>query len=211
MTRAPRRTALALTALLLLGGCGGSDTPSYTPLPPGKSTEDPKALAEEKADQRARKRAGDRLQVGDGYWYVSPKGWRDATKRFRKRQPRLDSASSPDLPAENAYVDSVGVWTSPVFGPLALELPELGAAYAKKLRTYAVDVRTVRGKHVIDEREAVLLSGRARFGRVPAVLEQYIVVANEHVFVITFTLAVSLSDAEHQRLVDQVLSTWRWT
>lgn len=207
MTSRRSWVAVAALAATVLAGCADDDPPpDYRPLPSGRSTQD----AETRAENRMRREAGVRLMEGDGYWYVAPEGWRDATRRFRKIQKQLDTAAQAGVPAPGEHEDSVGIWTTPVVGRLDVELPRLAALFAKQLGTYALGVERVKGRHRIDRHPAAKLVGQARFGARPAVIEQYVTVAHRHIYVITFSLAADRTDEQQDAVVDQILGTWHW-
>lgn len=202
------RSALAscTLAVALLAGCA-PDVPETSPLPPPTApTQDPS----EKAAERAKKRAGKRLREGDGYWYVAPVGWGDATKRFAQQQGYLDSASQDGVPPPGGYADSVAIKVAPAVGQFGVMLPELSRLMARQLARYSTGVQRVRGKFRVDGHRAIKLVATPRYGSKPSMLEQYVTVAYGQVYVITFTLALSLDEAEHEAIVDGVLRSWHW-
>lgn len=197
----------SLVALAALTSACGDDVdanPSYTPVQPGSITEDP----EEKADAQARAEAGDRALEGDGYWYVLPEGWKDDTRRFKRQQEKLDTASADTSTKEQP--DNLGVWTALAEGRLAGPVGELAPDFRKQLAKFAIDIRRVKGTQLIDGRDAVHLVGQAKLGKVPSEMHQFLVISGGQLYVITFSLRSALPAKERNALIQQVFRSWHW-
>jgi len=208
LTRGPAAlvTAVVVLAGTLVSGCSSEpEIPPYSPVTT-PTPSDPDQLAE----KRERRRAGARLMDGEGYWYVAPEGWHDASRKFRRTQERVDTAVQVDGAASDDYATSVTVWTAPAGGQLNAPLRRLGRIFAQHLTWFASGIETVPGRHRLDGEPAVLLHGQSRFGRRPATLDQYVVSWGRRVYLVTFALETATSAAERESLVRRVFRSWHW-
>lgn len=204
-----KRISLLLAGLVLLPlplACGGE---SYEPPPNGGPKivdEDAKRRKQEEAEKRA---AGERLQEGDGYWYVRPKGWRDRTRGYADVIPFLDDAINERVDRE-IFAEVMFTTILPANPYQDEPLEDQQAGFGRHLRAIAVDVQRQKVT-TIDRKETLHHTGIARGGAYRASLDQFVVISEESLYTITFKLDLVHPKRARERLIRRVLDSWHWT
>jgi hypothetical protein len=199
------RFLVALLLLPLAAACGGDD---YEPPPGGPPVIVDRDDQRRKREAKEKQAAGKLLQEGDGYWYVRPKDWRDRTRPYQDIIPFLDNAIT-EKGEQALYAELMYVTVLPGGPYLKEPLEDQTADFGRYLRGLATGVKNHK-LTTIDRKQAVHHSGLSRGGAIEAQLDQYVVLSGDHLYTITFKLAVEHPKKERERLVQRILDTWHW-
>ncbi len=195
------------TALLGSAACGGSSPIDRTPGDPVAHSSD--SAKKQTKQKKQKKQAPQATQpapgfLGDGYGFDTPRGWQDATARFRALQPTIDLAVV-ETEVADGYADNVNVIVSPWTGSIGA-LQEQGLA---ELASVADDSRSLGRVTIAGVRAGHVLSS-ITFGKMVVASEQFFALADGRATIITFSVDRAKSDAQRRRTVAAVLDSWVW-
>lgn len=196
---------VALVLLPLATACGGDD---YDPPPGGPPVIIDKDEQRRKKEAREKREAGKLLQEGDGYWYVRPKAWRNRTRAYLDIIPFLDDAISSREEAE-LYSELMFTTILPGGPYLGEPFEDQQADFGRHLRSRAEDVERHK-LTTIDRKQAIHHSGLSKGGAYAAQLDQYVVLANDMLYTITFKLDLERPEKARARFIADILDTWHW-
>lgn len=182
--------ALVLVSSLLLGGCAASAEP----------TDDAGA-----SDAPAVEPAAGETITGDGYSYVVPEGWEDASGN-PGAGAGIDSIAA-DLTDTDGFADNVNVVKSPAGEVTAdvvetIGVDELEGAGAAEVTVHdRLQIAGSESAHV----SAVMSSGGSEY-----LIDQYYVTQNGQTYIVTFSFSDTVSAADRDEIAASVLATWAW-
>ncbi len=212
MSFAPKIAATAL-AVLVLASCGkasngtskasSSDTASSS----SSASSAPSASSTDTAAP-----ATGRAMTGTGYAYHLPSKWQDITKQLKKTQPGIDTGGRQN-PATPPFTANLNTLTTPsqIKGTATdSDLTALAAQIKKEVATLAPKVQT-KPNTAIDGAPAVHQEGAATSGKTKFFLVQYFAIYKGHNFGLTFAFPSKSTASQRNKVVDPVLSSWKWS
>lgn len=229
--RHPRFAVVAAASLLAVGlaGCTGGDssTPETSPTEsatsqsapteatatePSASTgaSSPAPTAPTAAGPTADPGGRPGAARGDGYSFTPPKGWVDSTQSAQGINAGADLGWSAPV-ADGRFTNNLNVTVidAGIDDPTATQLRVISAQTEKELRTLVPNLTVnpsteVAGAVSLDHEGMASVTGTNYY------LHQVIPFNDGNAYVISFSFSPAASEAERDRLMARVLSSWRW-
>ena len=193
-TRVLTGSVLALTLALGVGGCS---------LLPGSSSGPAKSSASQAPTPTAAPAAGDTVK-GDGYSYAVPEGWKEQDASIAAGTDTIALSSKPTdnfSTNVNVVVSASGAGTPDQIEPeLEKQLSSSGAKSAK-----------VRDRLTVAGTESAHGSATLTNSGVTYNVQQYYIPHSGSTYVVTFSFATTVPDADAIDLAESILATWKWS
>lgn len=180
--------AVALSASLLLAGCGG-----------GATTAD----AEPATGDAIAPATGDTID-GDGYSYSLPDGWGVPDVEVPGFQPDTFAA---DLEDTDGFADNVNVLLSPAGEVSSAEVGQAGVA---ELESAGYQDVTITTPATVDGVEAVHVEAGITENSTEVVMDQFYANNDAQTYIITFTFNATVTSADRATVYESVLASWSW-
>ena len=207
----PKIAATAF-AVLLLASCGkAADTSSKdssTSASPSSSTSESASAAPSSTAAPASGKA----MSGTGYTYHLPTAWEDISAQLKSNQPGIDTGGRAK-PATPPFTANMNTLTTPskISGdPSNADLDALAAQIKGEVATLAPNIST-KPRYSIAGAPAVHQEGAANSSGTKFYLVQYFAVYKGNNYGITFAFPTSTSAADREKVVQPVLSSWKWS
>lgn len=211
MNALPKIAATGL-AVLLLASCGTSsgDASKATTTKTSPSAS-PSASASAAPSSTAAPASG-KAMTGTGYSYNLPTSWEDISAQLKSNQPGIDTGgrAKPATPPFTANMNTLTTPSKISGNPSNADLDALAAQIKGEVATLAPKIVT-EPRFSIAGAPAVHQEGAANSSGTKFYLVQYFAVYKGNNYGITFAFPSSTSAADRERVVQPVLSSWKWS
>ncbi|MDR7085194.1 hypothetical protein J2X11_000033 [Aeromicrobium panaciterrae] len=181
-----------LFAVVTLAGCSSSEPDAKSKKPSSSST------------SVAAPAEGDTVTTDD-YTYSLPKGWEEP----RGETPGFDFHSvATDVGDKDGFADNINVIR--VGEAPSDDLGQFEDESVKELTRLGAKEIEVLPPESIDDAKSIHITARTSFNDVEYRTNQYGVVHDDIVFIVTFSFSVDVTPEEQSDTIESVLATWKW-
>ncbi len=204
-TRTASAAALALSAVLLLAGCGMSVAEREETSPgAAESSASPSSAPSSAPTSDAAPAAGERVS-GTGYSFTVPEGWGVPSADLVPAQADVFAVDLTDV--EDGFSDNVNVLLSPAGAITPEQVESLGTA---ELEANGATEVAIGERITVAGSESAHLSAMLEQQGVQYAIEQYYATDAGQTHVVTFSFSPSVEGAQRAEIAESVLATWSW-